>query len=176
MLSGLAPDDELDALTAWVVYDEALLGEPSITAGPILPDPRHGPLDYLPFEDAGWAEVTFLTFGDEPADRIHDNGLFFSFDVTALAPGQGEFSFDLVDATAPNPQDLLDPLPVAVQSGAPLPFEVVPEPSSGPILAVMAAFIAAGCVAARRRRRYDMGARQYALQSIRNPEQQDKNK
>ena len=151
-LSGLEPGDELDTLAATVGFSGSLLGEPSIMAGPIVPDPLDAPLDFLTAEKPGYVEGTFLTFGKTPADRIRANGLFFSFDVSALAPGQGEFSFDFVDATAPNPDDPFDPLPVTVQTSGPVSFTVVPEPSSVLLLAIMGAAIGAGGLRVRRRR------------------------
>ena len=151
-LSGLAPGGELDTVAATLTYDASRLGEPRIVPGPIVPDPLDDPLDFLTAEKAGYVEGTFLTFGKTSADRIRANGLFFSFDVTALAPGQGAFRFDFVDATAPNPDDPFDPLPVTVQTNGPVSFTVVPEPSSVFLLAIMGAAIGAGGVRARRRR------------------------
>jgi len=152
-LSGLEPGDELDTLAATVGFSGSLLGEPSIMAGPIVPDPLDDPLDFLTAEKPGYAEATFLTFGQESVDRIRDNGLFFSFDVTALAPGQGEFSFEFVDATAPNPDDRFDPLPVTVQTGGPLSVTVVPEPHGVLLLGIMGVTIGVGWMGGRWRRR-----------------------
>jgi len=149
VLSGLEPDAELDTLAGTVVYDQTLLGVPVITAGPIIPDPLDDPLDYLISEQPGYAEATFLTFGDQPADRICGNGLFFSFDVTALAPGR-ELSFDYTDATMPNPDDPWDPIPVLVETTGPLPFTVVPEPGTLMRVAML------GVVLAGRRRRKNL--------------------
>jgi hypothetical protein len=89
-LSELADDAELDTLAATVVYDKTLLSEPTMTAGPIVPDPLDDPLDYLTAERPGYAEATFLTFGDESVDRIDENGLFFAFEFTAQTPGEGQ--------------------------------------------------------------------------------------
>lgn len=88
-LSGLAPGGELDTVAATLTYDASRLGEPRIVPGPIVPDPLDDPLDFLTAEKPGYVETTFLMFGDESADRIRANGLFFFFDVTALAPGPG---------------------------------------------------------------------------------------
>jgi len=136
-LTGLQPGQQLDTLAATVVFNGAALGTPTVTGGPIIPDPLNNPLDYLTLTDPGYAEATFLTFGEEAADRIRDNGLFYSFDVTAVAPGRGMFRFDFGDATAPNSEDPLDPIVVEVTTGDPLEFTVVPEPCSGLMLAML---------------------------------------
>ncbi len=52
-LSGLGVGQELDTLAATVVYDGALLGAPSISSGPIVPNPLDDPLDFLSFGQSG---------------------------------------------------------------------------------------------------------------------------
>lgn len=151
-LSGLESGDTLSTLEATVVYDETVLGTPDIVAGPIVPDPLNEPLDFLTAEKPGYAETTFLTFAEESSRQIDDNGLFFSFDVTALRPGQGELIFDWTRAEMPNPADRFGPFLVSVETNAPVSFTVVPEPSSVLLLGIMGAAIGGGWVGARRRR------------------------
>ena len=94
-LSGLSPGQELDALAATVIYDDTLLGVPSISPGAIVPDPLDDPLDFVVSEMGGLADASFLTFALDSPFHITSDGMFFSFDVTALAPGAGTLSFDL---------------------------------------------------------------------------------
>ena len=137
ILSGLQPGAELDTLAGTVMFNGSALGTPAITGGPILPDPLHEPTNFLTLAIPGYAEASFLTFGEESAHRIRENGVFYSFDVTATEPGRGTLGFDFVDATRPNPLDPLDPIAVDVTTGDSLEFAVVPEPASGLMLAAL---------------------------------------
>ncbi len=134
-LDGLQPGWQLDALAASVVYDDALLGPPSITAGPIVPDPPDSPWDFLTMALPGYAEASFLTFGMDPAAHVTSDGVFFSFDVTPAEVGSGAFAIDFTDATQFNPADPFDPIHLWVDAGPPLAFTVVPEPGSAALLA-----------------------------------------
>ena len=115
-LDGLQPGWQLDALAATVLYDESLLSAPTISPGPIVPNPLADPFDFLVWEEPGIAEGFFLTMGTEPSEFVATNGTFFSF--------------DFVDASTFNPADPFDPIPLNPLAGAPLPFIVVPEPTT----------------------------------------------
>lgn len=136
-LSGLEAGQELDSLAATIAFDGSVLGTPSIAAGPIVPNPLDDPLDLLVAETAGFADVTFLTFGVGIPDHITTNGVFFSFEVTPVTMGAGAIDFDFVGATLFNAANPNDPIVMSVETGTPLSFVVVPEPS-GLTLAVMA--------------------------------------
>ncbi len=140
-LSGLEVGQELDTLAATVLYDGALLGTPSISSGPIVPNPLDDPLDFLAFGRSGLADATFLTFGTEWYDRIVSEGTFFTFDVTALALGSGSLYFDFVAATEFNPDFPLDPITLNPVVGPALNFTVVevPEPTGIMLILTMAA-------------------------------------
>jgi len=132
ILSGLQPGAELDTLAGTVMFNGTALGTPAITGGPIIPNPLDNPMDYLTYADSGYAEAMFLTFGEESAHRIRENGVFYSFDVTATVPGTGSFAFDSfsLSATQFNPDDQYAPVPLSVQTSPPLDFAVVPEPGT----------------------------------------------
>lgn len=129
-LGGLQSGQELDALSATIVYDDVLLSDPVIAAGPILPDPLDDPWNFITLADPGHAEGSFLTFGTDTAAHVTSNGVFFTFDITATDVGAGAFSFDFVDATQFNSINPFDPIYVAVDADEPLAFTVVPEPVS----------------------------------------------
>ncbi len=128
-LSGLAPGDRLELLAATIDFEGELLGTPTITPGPILPDPLDNPLDFLPFESFGTADGIFLTLGTDQSDFIAGNGLFFSFMVTSQQAGAGTLDISFVSALQYNPSDPLDPIVPLISAGAPLTFQVVPEPT-----------------------------------------------
>ena len=135
-LSGLQAGQELDALSATIIYEDLLLSSPVIASGPIIPDPLDDPWDFITLADPGHAEGSFLTFGTDTAAHVTSNGVFFTFDVTATDVGAGAFSFDFVDATQFNSSDPFDPIYVPVDAGEPLAFTVVPEPVSFMLVAI----------------------------------------
>lgn len=128
-LTGLAPGEELDSLAATIHYDDTLFGPPSIALGGILPNPLDDPFDVLIIEDAGLADVSFLTLGLASTSHIQANGLFFSFNVAALRPGNAKFSFEFADATEFNSGDPGSPIPVSLSSNGDSFVTVIPEPS-----------------------------------------------
>ena len=129
-LAGLNPGQELDALATSVSFPVTFFDVPNISPGPIVPDPLNDPLDLLIVEDAGLADVTFLTLGLDSADHITANGLFFEFTVTAQQLGTGEFGFAFGGATYFNSANPGAPIDAELETGPPLPFTVVPEPVS----------------------------------------------
>jgi hypothetical protein len=127
-LVGLEAGQALDSLAATVTFDGSLLGTPTVTAGPIVPNPLDDPLDLLISTDTGLADVAFLTFGTDAADQITSNGVFFSLVATAAAPGTANIAFDFVGATLFNPANPDDPTILPIEPGQPISFTVVPEP------------------------------------------------
>jgi hypothetical protein len=150
-LTGLVAGEQLDSLAATVAYDGTLLGTPTVTAGPIVPNPLDDPLDLLISTDTGLADVAFLTFGIDAADHITSNGTFFTFQAAALAPGSANIALDFVGATLFNAANPNDPTILTVQAGEPISFVVVPEPSHVAILSAIA-FGLAVCRCHRRNR------------------------
>lgn len=141
-LSGLASGDGLELLAATVDYEGDFLGTPAIAPGPILPDPLDDPLDFIPLESFGTADGIFLTLGTEPADFIGQNGVFFSFMVTAQDVGAGALELSFASALQNNPSDPLDPIVPLISAGGPLSFQVVPEPTGMMlVLAALAGFV-----------------------------------
>jgi hypothetical protein len=128
-LSGLEVGQELDSLAATVAFDGYVLGTPSVTAGPIVPNPLDNPLDLLTTDVAGLADVAFLTFGADAGDHITANGVFFSFEITPVTFGAGTIAIDFAGATLFNVANPNDPTVLTVETGAPLSFVVIPEPS-----------------------------------------------
>lgn len=138
-LSGLEAGQELDTLAATVLYDGTLLGIPSISSGPIVPNPLNSPRDFLPDEESGMADATFMTFGIESSNHITLEGTFFSFDVTTLVTGSGSLVFDFADAMEFNPADPYNPIPLVLQKGPALNFIVIPEPAGGVLILALTA-------------------------------------
>lgn len=143
-LSGLEAGQELDSLVATLAFDGNVLGTPLVTAGPIVPDPLNVPLDLLVTADVGLVDVAFLTFGLDAAHRVTNGGIFFTFEVMPIDLGVGTIDFAFVGATLFNAADPTDPTLLVVETGAPLSFVVIPEPSS-----VILAFVAMLGIVAR---------------------------
>lgn len=133
-LAGLNSNEALDSLGATIRFDDSLFGPPSISLGEIVPDALVDPSDVLMIEDAGIADVSFLTFGTLPDAHIRSNGLFFSIGASALRTGNAAFSFEFVDATAFNPGDPSNPIPLPISSSADLLVAVIPEPMGGTLM------------------------------------------
>ena len=127
-LTGLTAGDQLDSLAATVSYDNTLLGIPTVTAGPIVPNPRDDPLDLLISTGPGVADVAFLTFGTAAADHITTSGIFFTFSATALAPGTVDIAVDFAGATLFNSANPGDPTVLLIEPGQPFSLTIVPEP------------------------------------------------
>ena len=145
-LGGLPATAQLELLAADVIFDESVFDTPtSVAAGEIVPNPGA----FEGFADPGTATGLFEALDAGPADRIGDNGRFFSFNLTAVGAGSGLIEFDLVDALRFNPDDPLEPIEVDLQTGPGLSFTVIPEPSG---LAGAALWAGLWCRAARGRR------------------------
>jgi hypothetical protein len=122
-LSGLNPGDSLSVLYSLLSVDPQLIAGTAPVAGPIVPttgnifDVVGGP---------GLPDVT-ATFIQTSGAAITSNGLFFTFQFTALAPGSGSIQDDGTFSTGTDAAGA--PLPQATLAG-PLDFAVVPEPST----------------------------------------------
>lgn len=132
-LSGLGDSGnptQLSSLTADVSFPVGIFGSPlSVTEGGIVPSPTQ---TFTAVSTSGTAGGIFDNiFLPSPGPVIDSNGLFFTFQVTALAAGSGVFSL----APPPGAFDELGG-EIVVISGSDLPFTVVgggggiPEPSS----------------------------------------------
>jgi hypothetical protein len=124
-LSGLNTGDTLDFLAATVTFDGTRLGTPSITAGPIVPDPT----GYIQSALSGLADASYDALFASSGSPITDNGLFYSFSVVVQGLGQGTIAFDFVDSSGSDASGA--PLPT-VTAGGTLSFSTVsavPEPS-----------------------------------------------
>lgn len=132
-LSGLGDSGnptQISALTADVGFSSTLFSTPfSVTPGALVPN---AVLSFTPVETAGTAGGIFDNiFLPPPAPVITSNGVFLTFQVTALSAGSGVFSL------AP-PPGAFDDLggEVSVMAGSDLPFTVtgggavIPEPST----------------------------------------------
>lgn len=132
---------QLEFLAAGVQIDETLFSAPArIQAGPIVPDPE---LSFVGEASPGFADGIFETLGEGASDRITGNGQFFSFELTALSAGSGEFSLDFGDALRFNPNDPFMPTQPELELGQALTFTIVPEPT-GVAMGLIGLFFVAG--------------------------------
>lgn len=125
-MTGLNPGDELDLLAATVVFDAGLFSSPTIAAGSIIPD-----IDgFLGLEDPGLADGSFDSFFTASGvDTITGNGVFYSFEVTALKEGSGTIDLDFSDALGTTGSgSSIDGIGIGVSS---LSVNIVPEPTAG---------------------------------------------
>ena len=153
---GLEFDEELEYLAAIVTFDGAILGTPlSITphATPdgILPDLDPDPLwpAWPPFVSGafpGSADGSYDSFFSSTLLPIEDNGLFYSFDVTAQALGTTELTLDFPDALGP-----FGGL-VTITLGDPLTLTATPEPTE--VVGLVSLLLTGLAVASVRRRRH----------------------
>jgi hypothetical protein len=135
-LSGLTSGGALDYLAGTVVYPSNLLSPPaSVTSGSIVPEPSGFEGVGFPGTADAFYDAVFFSLSHTP---ILNDGIFFSFPVTAESPGSGSLSFDPSSLAASDGTNT--PTPLA--GGPPLPFTVlpsatnpVPEPSSAALLA-----------------------------------------
>jgi hypothetical protein len=147
-LSGLGAGDSLDYLAGTVVFPTSLLGTPSnVSAGAIVPDPS----GFMSAGFAGSADAFYdAVFFSNTHTPITTNGIFFTFDVTAQAPGSGNLAFDPTTLAANDGSNN----PITLDAGPPLPFDIhgtasTPEPASLVLLlSGLCAMVAArGCPA-----------------------------
>jgi len=94
MLSGLSAGDMLELLAAEVGYDALHFGMPTVTSGGIIPDVSG-------FESDEFADLAGATFDSldttNTTDMITANGVFFSFDFSAIDVGSGQIALDFAD-------------------------------------------------------------------------------
>ena len=134
-LSGLGDfgnPTELSNLNVDVMFSELLFGTPTlVSAGPIVPDPIN---TFTGVGNAGVAGAIFDNiFLTPPAVTLSSNGLFFSFQVVALATGSGTIIMDPPASGFDSNND-----PITIDSTSSLSYRIVvntvPEPSTlGPI-------------------------------------------
>lgn len=138
-LAGLdtTANEQLVSLEGSVLLPSGIFGSPTnITPGAIIPNPLDDPFDFGPADFPGEATAFFFTFSTDPNFQITTNGVFFTFDVTAGTAGSGEIAInpdpfsrgaELVGLNAP-----LGSVPVDVDAGPPLAFNVTDPPGPGP--------------------------------------------
>ncbi len=148
ILGGLTQGDELEYLAATVEYDDLLLSLPTITPGAIIPDVA----GFTATELDGVADGFYDNLDAPPAEpMITSNGVFYSFDVTAIAAGNGVHELTFVDVYGYD----ADGNEVDIGAGRALSFTTVAETVIAEPTSFVVWLLALGCVgvAARRRRR-----------------------
>jgi len=119
MLSGLSAGDMLDLLAAEVGFDALHFGTPSVTSGGIIPD-------VAGFESDEFADLAGATFESldttSTTDMITAEGVFFSFDFTAISSGSGQIALDFADALG---EDSLSNLIDGATAGAALAYSII---------------------------------------------------
>lgn len=107
-------------------FDGGLLGTPTITPGSIVPDLS----GFKSAATAGLADANYDALF-APGKPIASNGIFYSFDVTALGTGSGRVFLDFVSAMQGTTN-------VPITAGPALSFSTsaVPEPASWLLLGI----------------------------------------
>jgi hypothetical protein len=144
-LTSLGAGQELDSLSATVIFGGGILGTPTVSAGTIIPSPLADPYDLLMGASGGQVDVSFMTYSAAAAGHIRSDGPFCTYYSQVLAPGTGSVSFDFVDATQYNTADPSNPIGLTVGQGDPLSLTAlsVSEPSALALLAACGAVIVA---------------------------------
>lgn len=134
VLSGLDTGGTLELLAATIEYDQTLWGIAEVARGPIVPDTQGFITPDVPV--AGMIDGVFDPLPTPSgSDQITSNGVFFSFELTALAEGTGAFAMTFSDALGEN--GLGQPIDGVSPGIAQLPFEItIPEPSGLVVTAV----------------------------------------
>jgi len=139
-LRGLEAGEALVTLTGGTAFSSALGTPLGASAGSIVPNPPADPLDFQTIVRPGQADANFLTFSTNASEQITDNGVFYHFDVEALAPGSGSLSLRPLALAAEqfNSQDPSSPILRDVAAGQDLQFTaIVPEPSVWQLMLVL---------------------------------------
>lgn len=123
-LSGLSGGTSLTLLAGTAQYTGTALSAPTITVGAIVPGGAANP-DMSTTPGLNVADGAFQTFSANVADQVSTNGVFFSFQLTALQTGSGSIALTFFDA--------LDALgdPVGITAGPALNFNVSPIGGGG---------------------------------------------
>lgn len=122
-VSGILAGDRVVFVATTVEFDGRLLGTPTITAGPLVPDET----GFTSAMDIGFADAVYDVEASSTDQSILSDGVFYTFDVVPTEIGSGELSIAFADliGTSANGNDL-----GAVVIAPSLPFEVIPEPKS----------------------------------------------
>ncbi|MEO1497879.1 MAG: PEP-CTERM sorting domain-containing protein [Planctomycetota bacterium] len=118
-------------LAATVEFDTTVFSTPtSIDQGPIVPDAT----GFLPVIDTLFIDASYDSLFSLTGDPVNVDGVFWSFDLTAVAEGTSDIAitFAFADAVGAN----VSP----VTTGDPLSVVVVPEPSSSILFGISLLF------------------------------------
>ena len=142
ILSGLAPAETLNLLSATAQYTNSILSAPSaVTVGPIVPGGAANP-DVSTSSGLNFAETDFQTFNTASASQIVANGMYFSFTMSATANGSGNIALTFLDALDGSPDD---PAAPGITAGPALSFTVAPAVTVGPAAPLPAAWLSGFC-------------------------------
>lgn len=125
VVSGLESGQELDSAGASLVFDANLLSSTAIIPGGVIQNTG----DFFGFTDVGLVDGSFQTFGDSSSDRLLADGVLFSFELLALAPGSGTVDFDFWFATEFTPDESFLDVSPGVSGALPFLIVAVPEPA-----------------------------------------------
>jgi hypothetical protein len=117
---------------------DPLLAISGVQGGEIIPSVLSDPSDFQTNFDLGdpsipmppEADATFLTGSVDSSQQISTNGIFFSFDIVANAPGTGSIQFDENSLIALSTDD---PSFIIVHGEGDLTFTVSPAESGGAV-------------------------------------------
>jgi hypothetical protein len=147
-LAGVTSPQEIVDAAAQVAIAEALFLGSNVTPGSIVPN---NGADFFGDAFPDLIDGAFQNTGAATADHITFDGVLYSFQLTALAPGSGELQIGFHAAGAFDPDNPNAPISLDSSLGAPLPFGIsVPEPHSF-LLAATGGLVAAWMIRNRRR-------------------------
>jgi hypothetical protein len=131
VLSELSVGTALDSLFVTVSYDETFVEASGLVAGPIVPASLFDPLDFVGDTGDGLIDAAFSTYSTSSDHHITNNGVFFEFQLAAIAQGSGALTVDLALGSQFNAADPTSPIDLDVNAGPPIDILVViPEPAS----------------------------------------------
>lgn len=146
-LSDIESGPDLVFVGTTVDFDGALFEPTAIHAGPIVPNGDSALSSIL---GLGSVDAYFETFSDQTSDHLVSSGIFYSFDLVAIAPGDGLLDLSFWLTAAYDPESPAGSL-IDSSAEAGLPFFIgVPEPHSF-LLAASGGLAAAWMIRHRRR-------------------------